>query len=510
MTNFEDDYSFLDMAVFTQNDLERMAARGTDRERVEEQLENFRSGFPFLKIDRAAVAGDGIMKLDPERAQVLAGLYGRAVAGLAVEKFVPASGAASRMFKELYEYVAEGKGSATVERVLSGIERFAFYEELVALGGDMKDPRAVVAAMVEGDAAAGTGLGLGSRPKGLIKFHRYGDGGRTAMEEHLVEVALYGGNPARIHFTVSPEHMEDFKRLVAEKSAGFAAKYGVEYEVSFSVQEPGTDTVAVNPDNTPFRVGDAGGEGEILFRPGGHGALIENLNRIDADLIFIKTVDNVVPDHLKEDTVLYKKALGEVALELQQQVFLYLKKIDSAGFAAEGDFRKEVWRFVERELCYRFPEGFEPTLEDLRRVLDRPIRVCGMVRNEGEPGGGPFWAETSMGVRGALSLQIAESSQIDPEHRTALMGGGTHFNPVDLVCAVRDFRGRKFDLARFVDKRTGFISEKSKDGRPLRAQELPGLWNGAMADWTTVFVEVPISTFAPVKTVADLLRPQHQ
>lgn len=493
------------MALFTQNDLDRMAARGTDRAAVEEQLDNFRRGFPYLKIDRAAVAGDGIMKLDGERAQELAGLYGRAVCGLEIEKFVPASGAASRMFKEVYEYVGEGKESATVERVLAGIDRFAFYEDLAGLGIDMGDPKAVMAAIVDDKP----GLGLGKRPKGLIKFHRYAEGGRTPVEEHLVEVALYGGSPARIHFTVSPEHMEDFKRLVAEKSAAFAAKYGVEYEISYSVQEPGTDTVAVNPDNTPFRVGDAE-EGEILFRPGGHGALIENLNRIDADLIFIKTVDNVVPDHLKEDTVLYKKALGEVALELQQQVFLYLKKIDSAGFAAEEDFRAEVRRFVERELCYRFPEGAEPTLEELRRVLDRPIRVCGMVRNEGEPGGGPFWAETSMGVPGALSLQIAESSQIDPEHRTALMGGGTHFNPVDLVCAVRDFRGRKFDLARFVDKRTGFISEKSKDGRALRAQELPGLWNGAMADWTTVFVEVPISTFAPVKTVADLLRPQHQ
>ncbi|WP_300646761.1 DUF4301 family protein [uncultured Rikenella sp.] len=493
------------MAVFTQNDLDRMAARGTDRAVVEEQLENFRTGFPYLKIDRAAVAGDGIVKLAPERAQELAGLYGRAVAGLTVEKFVPASGAASRMFKELYEYVSDGKSSATVERVLEGLEKFAFYEDLRALGIDMGDSKAVISAIVNDNP----GLGLGGKPKGLIKFHRYAEGGRTPMEEHLVEVALYGGSPARIHFTVSPEHMEDFKRKVAERIGAFEAKYGVEYAISYSVQEPGTDTVAVNPDNTPFRSGGSA-DGEILFRPGGHGALIENLNRIDADLIFIKTVDNVVPDHLKEDTVLYKKALGEVALELQQQVFLYLKKIDSAGFAAEGDFRAEVRRFVEEELCYRFPEGVEPTLEDLRRVLDRPIRVCGMVRNEGEPGGGPFWAETSLGMPGALSLQIAESSQIDPEHRAALMGGGTHFNPVDLVCAVRDFRGRKFDLARFVDKRTGFISEKSKDGRALRAQELPGLWNGAMADWTTVFVEVPISTFAPVKTVADLLRPQHQ
>ncbi len=490
--------------MFTQNDYTRLAERGMDPARAEEQLEAFRAGFPYLAIDRAAVAGDGILKLDAEKAAELATLYGRSVCRLSVEKFVPASGAASRMFKELYEYVADGKSSATVERVLSGLENFAFYGDLKVLGINMKDPKAVVSAIVDNDP----GLGLGKKPKGLIKFHKYAEGGRTAMEEHLVEVALYGGAPARIHFTVSPEHMEDFKRLVSEKIGAFSAKYGVEYEITYSVQEPSTDTIAVNPDNTPFREGDPQ-TGEILFRPGGHGALIENLNRIDADLIFIKTVDNVVPDHLKGDTVLYKKALAAVALELQQQVFSYLKAIDASSGAATVD-AAELKRFIEEKLCYRFPAGVEPTLADMRRVLDRPLRVCGMVRNEGEPGGGPFWAGTSLGMPGALSLQIAESSQIDPSVRDALMGGGTHFNPVDLVCAVRDFKGKKFDLTQYIDKKTGFISEKSKDGRSLKAQELPGLWNGAMADWTTVFVEVPISTFAPVKTVADLLRPQHQ
>lgn len=502
--------------MFTQKDLAQLAGRGIDPARAEEQLEAFRTGFPYLTIDRAAVAGDGILKLNPEKAQELAKVYGRAVAeGLAVEKFVPASGAASRMFKELYKFVGGdccGERSAAVERVLEGLERFAFYEDLVKLGVDRKDPKAVIGAIIEGDFSAGTGLGLGKRPKGLIKFHTYPapEGGRTAMEEHLVEVALYGGNPAKIHFTVSPEHMEDFKRLVDERIAVFAGRYGVEYEISYSVQEPATDTIAVNPDNTPFREGSAAdnGEGDILFRPGGHGALIENLNRIDADLIFIKTVDNVVPDHLKGDTVLYKKALAAVALELQLQIFSYLKAIDASGAASVDP--AEVRRFIEEKLCYRFPSSSEPTLADMRRVLDRPLRVCGMVRNEGEPGGGPFWAETSLGMPGALSLQIAESSQIDPAVRQTLMGGGTHFNPVDLVCAVRDFKGRKFDLTRFIDKKTGFISEKSKDGRSLKAQELPGLWNGAMADWNTVFVEVPITTFAPVKTVADLLRPQHQ
>ena len=496
--------------MFTQKDLTQLTSRGIEPARVEEQLEAFRTGFPYLTIDRAAVVADGIVKLDPEKAVELAALYGKSVCRLKVEKFVPASGAASRMFKDLYEYVGENKASAMIETVLSGLEKFAFYDDLTALGINMKDPKAVIAAMIETDPVTGAGLGLGKRPKGLIKFHKYAQGGRTAMEEHLVEVALYGGNPARIHFTVSPEHMDDFKRLADERIGAFSAKYGVEYEITYSIQEPSTDTVAVNLDNTPFRQGDAQ-TGEILFRPGGHGALIENLNRIDADLIFIKTVDNVVPDQQKGDTVLYKKALAAIALELQQQIFSYLKTIDGAGEkAVDAAFVDEVRQFIEQKLCYRFPKGAQPALADLRRILDRPLRVCGMVRNEGEPGGGPFWAETSVGFPGALSLQIAESSQIDPAVRKELMGGGTHFNPVDLVCAVRNFQGKKFDLTQYIDKKTGFISEKSKEGRSLKALELPGLWNGAMTDWTTVFVEVPITTFAPVKTVADLLRPQHQ
>lgn len=499
--------------MFTEKDYTQMAGRGMDPVRAGEQLESFRTGFPYLEIDRAAVAGDGILKLDAEKAAELAVMYSRALGGLAVEKFVPASGAASRMFKELYEYVSDGRPSATVESVLSGLEKFAFYEDLKALNVNMKDPKAVIGAVIGGNMASGTGLGLGEKPKGLIKFHKYADGGRTAMEEHLVEVALYGGSPARIHFTVSPEHMEDFKRLVDERIAAFSAKYGVEYEIDYSVQEPSTDTIAVTPQNEPFRIGDPAA-GEILFRPGGHGALIENLNRIDADLIFIKTVDNVVPDHLKGDTVLYKKAVAAVALELQQRVFSYLKAIDSVSSSGASTVDPaELRQFIEEKLCYRFPSGADgegPSLADMRRVLDRPLRVCGMVRNEGEPGGGPFWAKTSLGMEGALSLQIAESSQINPEVRGELMGRGTHFNPVDLVCAVRDFKGKKFDLTQYIDKKTGFISEKSKDGRSLKALELPGLWNGAMADWTTVFVEVPVTTFAPVKTVADLLRPQHQ
>lgn len=500
--------------MFNSKDLDQIAERGMTPETVERQLGYFRTGFPFLEIDRAAVVGDGILKLEPEQAAEWSTMYDRAAAWLKIEKFVPASGAATRMFKDLYEYVGEGKSSEAVEAVLNGIEKFAFYDQLKGLGTPMKNPKQVIGAIIEGTPqATGSekrGLGYGSQPKGLILFHRYKKESRTAMEEHLVEVALYGGSPAKIHFTVSPEHQAGFEKLAAEKVKGYAAMYGVDYEITYSVQDPATDTIAVNPDNAPFREGGLAADqsdGRLVFRPGGHGALIHNLDRIDADVIFIKTVDNVVPDHLKADTVLYKKALAAIALELQQQVFAYLRTIDGKTKSGEEDFRKEVQQFVEQELRYRFPKGAAPDLKELRKVLDRPLRVCGMVRNEGEPGGGPFWVRNQDGV---TTLQIAESSQIDPTERERLMGGGTHFNPVDLVCAVRNFKGRKFDLERYVDPKTGFISVKSKDGRLLKAQELPGLWNGAMADWTTLFVEVPISTFAPVKTVVDLLRPQHQ
>lgn len=485
--------------MFSEKDLTQIENLGIDPATVEKQIQFFREGFPFLDIDRAAVEGDGIRVLDSEATAQLAHFYDKAAVHLTIEKFVPASGAATRMFKELYEYAGQGKSSEAVEKVLDGIADFAFYQDLEASGVSMKDPKAVISAII------GTpGLDYGNLPKGLIKFHRYNDGSRTAMEEHLVEVALYGGNPAKIHFTVSPEHREGFEKLAAEKIPAYSAKYGVEYRISFSEQEKSTDTIAVELNNEPFRNDD----GSLLFRPAGHGALLTNLDRIDADLIFIKNIDNVVPDHLKKDTVLYKKALAAIALEIQQQVFTYLKSIDSGAITAEkADALKELRQFVENKLCYRFSQGSEVTLEQLRRVLDRPLRVCGMVRNEGEPGGGPFWAKNTK--NDTQSLQIAESSQISPEQKP-LMQQATHFNPVDLVCAVRDYKGNKFNLKQYFDPSTGFISQKSKDGRDLKAQELPGLWNGAMADWNTIFVEVPISTFAPVKSIVDLLRPQHQ
>ena len=495
--------------MFTQKDLAQLTSRNIEPARVEEQLEAFRTGFPYLTIDRAAVVADGIVKLDPEKAVEQAAMYGKSVCRLTVEKFVPASGAASRMFKDLYEYVGENKASTMIETVLSGLEKFAFYEDLAALNINMKDPKAVIGAIVEGDPAAGTGLGLGKKPKGLIKFHKYANGGRTAMEEHLAEGAMYARNEAgdvNVHFTVSHEHLPYFKQVVADKQAAYEKAYDVKYHISFSEQKPSTDTIAADMENKPFR-----DKGKLLFRPGGHGALIENLNDIDADVIFIKNIDNVVPDRIKPETVRFKKIIGGVLVSLKKQIDTYVAMLESGKYTM--DDVREVILFLQQQLFTRHPDIKK--MEDaelvvyLLKKLRRPLRVCGMVKNVGEPGGGPFLVYNE---DGSFSPQILESSQIDlknPDSK-AMFDKSTHFNPVDLVCAVKNGKGEKYDLPQYVDKKTGFISYKSKNGKELKALELPGLWNGAMSDWNTLFVEVPISTFNPVKTVNDLLREQHQ
>lgn len=477
--------------MFTEQDLRQIADHGLTPELAETQLENFRRGFPFLNVVRAASPGDGVTVVDQAQADAAAERYEKAAAQLGVVKFVPASGAATRMFKELFEFVNEGKRGKGIDTLLENIEKFAFWPELEAVLPAGADDRAVV------DAIVNDGLGYGHKPKGLVTFHAYPEGARKAVEEHLVEGATYAAaeGRARIHFTVSPEHRAGFESLLAERIPVYEKRFGIRYDISFSVQKPATDTLAANPDNTPFRQDD----GTLLFRPAGHGALIENLNEIDADIVFIKNIDNVTTDARRGDTIRYKKVLAGVLLDLQERAYEYLRALEVGGAELEP-----IAGFIERELCVKLPEGYDTAL--LRTVLDRPIRVCGMVRNEGEPGGGPFWVSNPDGTE---SLQIAESSQIAPDN-LPLMQSATHFNPVDLVCGVRDSKGRKFDLRRYTDPSTGFISEKSSGGRPLRAQELPGLWNGAMARWNTVFVDVPITTFSPVKIVQDLLRPQHQ
>ena len=477
--------------MFTEKDLQQIEKHGLTPDAVERQLENFRRGFPFLKVVRAASPGDGVMVVGDAEAAAAVARYEREADRLGIVKFVPASGAATRMFKDLFEFVREGRRTAVVGELLANRRRFAFWPELRTIIGDDADELRTVENIVA------EGLRYGETPKGLVSFHRYGDEVRKAVEEHLVEGAQYAaaGGEVKIHFTVSPEHLTRFEALLAEKIPGYESRFGVKYRISFSVQDPSTDTLAVNPDCTPFRRAD----GRLLFRPAGHGALIGNLGKIDADIVFVKNIDNVTTDARRGDTVLYKKALAGVLLALQERIFEYLMALEVPGAELEP-----IAAFIENELCVKLPKDYGTPL--LRRVLNRPIRVCGMVRNEGEPGGGPFWVA---GADGLETLQIAESNQIAPEKRK-LMRSATHFNPVDLVCSFRTSKGGRFDLREFVDPATGFISRKSDGGRELLAQELPGLWNGAMARWNTVFVEVPITTFSPVKVVTDLLRPEHQ
>lgn len=477
--------------MFAKEDLLQIEKQGLTPEAVERQIADFRRGFPFLKVVRAASPGDGVIVVDAAVADAAVVRYEQAADALGVVKFVPASGAATRMFKELFEFINDNKRGPGIDVLLANVEKFAFWPELRAVLPAGADDKAVVSAIV------GEGLGYGHMPKGLVTFHAYPDGARKAVEEHLVEGATYAvaGGVSKIHFTVSPEHRADFETLLAERIPTYEKRFGIRYDISFSVQKPSTDTIAVTPDNTPFRQDD----GTLLFRPAGHGALIENLNEIEADVVFIKNIDNVTTDALRDDTIRYKQVLAGMLLDLQDHVFECLRALEVDGAELEP-----MAEFIEQRLCVKLPDNYDTVL--LRQVLDRPIRLCGMVRNEGEPGGGPFWVANADGT---VSLQIAESNQIAPAD-LPLMKQATHFNPVDLVCGVRDSKGRKFDLRRYTDPSTGFISSKSSSGRALRAQELPGLWNGAMAQWNTIFVEVPLSTFSPVKVVQDLLRPQHQ
>lgn len=505
--------------MLSQQDLKQLSEKGISEEMLCKQLESFEKGFPFLKIEAAAAVGHGIVKPDDgERKSFIDAWNDYKSAGHRIVKFVPASGAASRMFKDMFAFLNAAYNVPTTDfekEFFENIKKFAFKEELCSKCKDNEGKKimqliaegnykAVVANMLEAK-----GLNYGQLPKGLLLFHNYDDGARTPMEEHLVEAALYASsnNEANVHFTVSHEHLQLFKQKVAEKVEKYSKIYGIKYNVDFSEQKPSTDTVAANPDNSPFRNDD----GTMLFRPGGHGALIENLNEIDADVIFVKNIDNVVPDRLKGETVEYKQLLAGVLVTLQEKAHRYLRQLDTGSYSHQD--LEDIIRFVQRDLCCRRTDIKE--LEDadlviyLRSKLNRPIRVCGMVKNVGEPGGGPF---LTYNADGTISAQILESSQIDKSNSDymRMFKEGTHFNPVDLVCAVKDYKQRPFDLTKYVDKSTGFISSKSKNGKELKALELPGLWNGAMSDWNTVFVEVPLSTFNPVKTVNDLLREQHQ
>ena len=505
--------------MLSERDLMQIADKGISEKQIENQLNEFKTGFPFLRLEAAASVERGIVATTAESREKYEKCWEQfKAAGNKVVKFVPASGAASRMFKDMFAFVDAEYDKPTTDfekKYFDNIEKFAFYDELneACLKNEGKDIPTLLAdgnfKAVASQMLRPEGLNYGQLPKGLLLFHKYAEGPRTPMEEHLVEAALYAASngEAHIHFTVSHEHMPLFRQKVADKADFYAKKYGVKYDISFSEQKPSTDTVAANPDNTPFRNAD----GSLLFRPGGHGALIENLNEIDADVIFIKNIDNVVPDRLKNETITYKQVIAGVLVSLQQKAFEYLRLLEAGTY--NHDKLEEIIRFVQQDLCCRKSDIKE--LEDadlviyLREKLNRPMRVCGVVKNVGEPGGGPF---LTYNQDGTVSLQILESSQIDKNNAEymEMFTKGTHFNPVDLVCAVKDYKGQPFNLPDFVDRTTGFISSKSKNGKELKALELPGLWNGAMSNWNTVFVEVPLGTFNPVKTVNDLLREQHQ
>lgn len=468
-------------------------------DKIERQLAYFRSGFPFLNIISAATPDRGIRVLEKGQEESMISVF-ESFEG-SVLKFVPASGAATRMFKDLYSYLNTGIHNDQSKEFVDKIEQFAFYQDLKSRLKEGYSQQDLVEAVL-----TDRGLNYGALPKGLIKFHKYPHGSRTSFEEHLFEAAHYAVDKhgyARVSVTVSQEHMEMFKELASSVKGQFEKEFNCTYEIEFSTQKRETDTIAVDMDNNPFVKSD----GEILFRPGGHGALIDNLNDCTADIIFIKNIDNVSKGESAIESCRWKKILGGVLIEARRELFNYISRIEREEFTDE--LYNEIVVFLKDRFCIEVPN----IPHELRRVflkskLDRPIRVCGMVRNTGEPGGGPYIIKDA---DGSTSLQILEAAQIDMTNESykKMVKGSTHFNPVDIVCSTVDHHGEPFNLSRFVDPETGFISEKSYEGRALKAQELPGLWNGAMSQWNTIFVEVPLVTFNPVKTVIDLLRPEH-
>ena len=505
--------------MFTKKDIKQIEKQGLTLKEVEKQLERFKQGFPYLNLIKPATISDGVIQLDEAEISAYNKLYDDSKPDAL--KFVPASGAASRMFKFLFEFYGQAKNqyesldqieNDEVKKFFREIKKFAFYDELKATlqstGYDIdKLLKNGEYKIILHYFLTEEGLNYGAKPKAVLLFHQEGHKIKTAFEEHLIEGAAYAKNnngKVKIHFTISPEHAKMFDELLEKVKNEYEQKLNVQFEITYSQQKPSTDTIAVDLDNNLFRNDDE----TLLFRPGGHGALIENLNELTSDIIFIKNIDNVVPDRLKSETIRYKKALAGILISMREKVFQYLEKLESDEVAQNTI--DEIIEFIQHDLCYHFNlEKSDDPKNILFTILNRPIRVCGMVKNEGEPGGGPFWIKHP---DNHADLQIVETSQINQNDsgQMDILKQSTHFNPVDLVCCMNDYKGKKFNLLQYRDPETGFISNKSKDGRDLKAQELPGLWNGAMANWNTVFVEVPGITFNPVKTVNDLLRPEHQ
>ncbi|MBR3511310.1 MAG: DUF4301 family protein [Alphaproteobacteria bacterium] len=477
---------------FSQQDINQIEQHGLNIKYINKQIENFKSGFPFVNIIRPAAVNDGIYEYSDSEITKYITEYENYAKTHRIMKFVPASGAATRMFKDLFDFLSTQQPNKTSTLTVSNIERFAFWDDLKRfLPQNASDTDIIKCILTD------SGLNYGNQPKALIKFHKYSNCSKTPIEEHLTEGTQYASSEKNVnlHFTISPEHKNGFIKLLNNVVPEYEKRYGLKYNISMSEQKSSTDTIAVNLDNTPFRNPD----GSLLFRPSGHGALIENLNDIDSDLIFIKNIDNVTTDSLRSDTVKYKKLLAGVLVNIQKQIFKILNDIDSGS----ADIN-EIHEFITTKLSVKLNRKL--TLNEYKEILNRPLRVCGVVKNTGEPGGGPFWVQDENHNQ---SLQIVESSQIAPESKS-IMQQSSFFNPVDLVCGVYDYKHNKFDLTKYTDPNTGFISEKSKNGIPLRAMEKPGLWNGAMAKWNTILIAVPGTTFSPVKVVTDLLKTQHQ
>ena len=513
---------------FSQKDIAQIQDKGLSLKEIEDQIAIFKRGNKPVKILSAATLGHGISEVDTKQADKFICIFEDLKHNLKLLNFIPASGAATRMFKELYVFVENfdpendslqeyfrRNESENLEQFLSNLHKLPFYEETLSSAiknypdfenssEGIKNYYLVRSMLFE------PGLELGNFPKGLVPFHKYKEFTATAFEEHLYETVTYAekNNKATLHFTVSKEHLDKFKNEYDKIRTRVEEQTGAVFQIGFSFQDQNTDTIAVDSSNEIFRTSTQ----EMFFRPGGHGALIENLNNLDADIVFIKNIDNLVIESNRKEVAFYKKMLAGNLLKVQQECFYYLEILDAQNFTEVS--LKQIIDFSKNQLSLNFLSGVESLSEEeqihkLKELINRPLRVCGMVKNEGEPGGGPFLVEFE---NGDSSLQIIEGAQIDSKdpQQKEIAQNATHFNPVDLVCGLKNYKGEKFDLNNFVDPEMSFITSKTKDGKVLKALELPGLWNGAMAKWNTVFVEVPVSTFNPVKTVADLLKPTHQ
>jgi hypothetical protein len=479
-------------------DIEQLKALGISKETLEQQYKHFEDGINPVELVSPANVNNGIIRFNKQQLSSFEKHFKEQADKKQITRFVPASGAASRMFKAFFQYLDSGIENQEVKSFAGGFRAFAFYNQIKCK--NEPDYSCAINNMINIHK-------LADLPKALIPFHSYAQSSRTALEEHLAESALIldGVKDINIHFTVSESHQNKIDKLIQQNIDWFSETYNCNYNISFSFQSHATDTVAVNSDNQLKRNSD----GSLIFRPGGHGSLLLNLNNLNSDLVFIKNIDNVQPDHLKAPTVLYKKILAGYLLSIQTKISNILVQIDNNKIELTN-----VQQVVENELNIRLPESFnhldtDAKIKFLHAKLNRPLRVCGMVKNEGEPGGGPFWVRNANGEE---SLQIVESSQIDMQNKeqAGIFQQSAYFNPVDIVCWLKDYQGNSFNLNKFIDPDTAFISEKSQDGQTFKVLEHPGLWNGAMANWITLFVEVPISTFSPVKTITDLLRPQHQ